>query len=145
MTSTSSNRLNNGKQLLRRSPGEQNRGFRQSEGAFFFGIDDQRMTSPPPGSPLTSLHYSPALWEVNSWSSCGRTSRTNTFIPSLTCGHTFLGSDVVFWAARHLREFRGCFSSLLHEVFWYMMDKTTGTQIRDGTVFFQQLKLQKNM
>lgn len=67
MTSTSSNRLNDGKQFLIKSPGEQNRGFRQSEGADFFGIDDQRMTSPPPGSPPSSLHYSPVLSEVNSW------------------------------------------------------------------------------
>lgn len=82
-----------------------------------FGMDDQRMTSPPPGSPPSSLHYSPLLSEVNSWSSCETTSHTNTFIPSLTCGHTFLCSDVVFWAAHHLWEFTGSFSAPLYEVF----------------------------
>lgn len=45
-------------------------------------------------------------------SSCGRTSRTNTFVPSLTCGCTFLSSDVVFWAACHLWEFRGSFPTV---------------------------------
>lgn len=130
MTSTSSSRLNNGKQHLRRSPGEQNGGFRRSEGP-----DDQRTTlSASPRSPPPPFITRLVLSEVNGWSSCGRTSRANTFI--LTCGHTFLGSDGVFRAARHLREFRRCFSSLLHEVFWYLMDKTTGTHIRDELCFF---------
>lgn len=123
MTSTRSNWTYDGKQdklwaaeglrALRGSPGEV-WGLRQSGE----GGPDQRMTSPPWGSPPSFLHYEPLLSEVNSWSSSGRTSHTNTFIPSLTCGHTFLRSDVVFCTARHLWEFRGSFLGM-----WWIKHK----------------------
>lgn len=62
----------------------------------FFGINDHRITSPPPGFPLRLPSISLVHLEVRSWSSCGRTSRTNTFIPSLTCGGTFPGLTCSF-------------------------------------------------
>lgn len=101
-----------------------------------FGMDDQRMTSPPPGSPPSSLHYSPLLSEVNSWSSCERTSHTNTFIPSLTRGHTFLSSDVVFLSGPPPVGVHGEFFSTTVWGFsgmWWTkkMKGAAGTHIRD--------------
>lgn len=76
-----------------------------------FGMDDQRMTSPPPVYPLSFLHYLPLLSGVNIWSSCGKTSYKHSQVD------TFLSSDAVFRAAHHLWKFSGSFSPPLYEVF----------------------------
>lgn len=82
-----------GAESSERKSRQQDEGSRRSGGWFLGWMTREGLLLPP----------------AHSWSSCGRTSHTNAFIPSLTCGRTFLSSDAVFWAALHLWEFRGSF------------------------------------
>lgn len=135
VTSTSSNGLNNSKQLLRRSPGGQNRGFRRSEGP-----DDQRTTSPP-ASPRSPPSDFPSLLAWYFQRSTVGAAVGGCLEQTLSSRYSHV--DTLFSAQMEFSEqlaicgsSEGVFPSLLHEVFWYMMDKTTGTHIRDEECFF---------